>query len=699
MRSRVFLVLLAVVLSVTCRREEKPSAVILISVDTLRSDHLPAYGYRGIATPALDGFRKDAVLFQRAWSHSPLTLPSHTTILTGLLPAEHGVRDNTGFRVSPKTPTIASILRAHGYATAAAVSAYILRSATGINNGFDVYDDEIERGAQEKALGAVQRRGVETTAIAQQWIGAHGQKPFFYFLHLYEPHAPYDPPEPFFSRYPSKYDGEIAYTDSIVGGFLDFLKQQDIYDRALIVFVSDHGEGLGDHGEEEHGIFLYRESISVPMMIKLPANARAGETISDAAGLEDVTPTILNILGLDAASKLDGIPLLSAAKIPHRAIYSETYYPRFHFGWSDLHSLVDGDEHFIDAPRDELYDIRSDPREQKNLTNARRRRSVALRDAIKTFEREPTAPSPVSQEEAEKLAALGYIGAGSNAANASLADPKDKIGVFRELQEAFRLYQQRHDAEALAAFDRILEKDANIVDLWDVRSKVLFRLGRTKEAIESGREALRRNPNASYLAADLANEMLIAGDLDGAEKHAELAVKTDPVKAHEILARIALLRGDLAKAELEANAAVHEPGETNAALYTLARVQQKRGDFAGALRTTDDLVARMQKAQSRPMLGLYTLRGDAMARVGHDADAEAAFREEIRQFPGDVDAYRSLIVLLVAEARTDEGTRVVLALAKQSPNAQTFRMISETLRVVGDENGARYWRARAAELR
>jgi len=193
--------------------------------------------------------------------------------------------------------------------------------------------------------------------------------------------------------------------------------------------------------------------------------------------------------------------------------------------------------------------------------------------------------------------------------------------------------------------------------------------------------------------------MLVAGDLDGAEKHAELAVKTDPVKAHEILARIALLRGDLAKAELEANAAVHEPGETNAALYTLARVQQKRGDFAGALRTTDDLVARMQKAQSRPMLGLYTLRGDAMARVGRDADAEAAFREEIRQFPGDVDAYRSLIVLLVAEARTDEGTRVVLALAKQSPNAQTFRMISETLRVVGDENGARYWRARAAELR
>ena len=274
MRSRVFLVLLAVVLSVTCRREEKPSAVILISVDTLRSDHLPAYGYRGIATPALDAFRKDAVLFQRAWSHSPLTLPSHATILTGLLPAEHGVRDNTGFRVSPKTPTIASILRAHGYATAAAVSAYILRSATGINNGFDVYDDEIERGAQEKALGAVQRRGVETTAIAQQWIGAHGQKPFFYFLHLYEPHAPYDPPEPFFSRYPSKYDGEIAYTDSIVGGFLDFLKQQDIYDRALIVFLSDHGEGLGDHGEEEHGIFLYRESISVPMMIKLPANAR-----------------------------------------------------------------------------------------------------------------------------------------------------------------------------------------------------------------------------------------------------------------------------------------------------------------------------------------------------------------------------------------------------------------------------------------
>jgi choline-sulfatase len=686
----------------TCRAAEKEPPVILISVDTLRADHLPMYGYRGISTPALDALRRDSLLFERAWSHSPLTLPSHTTILTGLLPSAHGVRDNTGFRLSPHTPTLASILHTHGYATGAAVSAFILRTATGINSGFDSYDDAVERGSGEKSLGAVQRRGEETTAIARQWITTHTKQPFFYFLHLYEPHAPYDPPEPFRSRYRSAYDGEVAYTDSIVGGFVDFLKAEGIYDRALIVFVSDHGEGLGDHGEEEHGIFLYREAISVPMIVKLPHDALAGQSVSSAVGLEDVTPTILSILRITAPSRLDGTALVAdgaLAEIPKRAIYSETYYPRLHFGWSDLHSLVDGDSHFIDAPRDELYDLRSDPGEKKNLVDEERRRYGALRDAIRPLEHEPAAPSAVSPEETAKLAALGYIGSTGGSAPITLADPKDKIGTFKELQSAFRLYQQHRDVDALAAFDRLLTHERDMVDLWDIRSKVLFRLGRTAEAIESGKEALRRNPSASYLAADLANELLIAGDYDGAAKHAGLAMRAEPVKAHEILARIALVRGDLQTAQSEADAAVHSPGETNAALYTLARVQRKRGDLAAVLETTSELLARMRKTQARPLAGLYTLRGDALARLGRDADAEAAFREEIGLYPGDVDAYRSLIVLLVAEGRTDEGTRAVLQLAAVSPNAQTFALIADTLHVVGDDDGARYWRARAGGRR
>jgi arylsulfatase A-like enzyme/Flp pilus assembly protein TadD len=640
------------------------------------------YGYRGVQTPALNRFRKDAILFEHAWSHTPLTLPSHATMLTGLLPPQHGVRDNTGFRLPDGTPTLASILASHGYATGAAVSAYVLRGATGIGRGFGDYDDRVEQGGAERAeksLGAVQRNGNATAAVAKQWIGAHAGQPFFYFLHLYEPHAPYAPPPP----YPQTYDGEVAATDAIVGDFLDFLRQQGLYDRALILFVSDHGEGLGDHGEEEHGIFLYRESLAVPMVVKLPQNDRAGSSSSTTAGLADVTPTILDALGIKPP-RLDGRALLSDSG--SRPIYSETYYPRFHFGWSDLHSLIVGDAHYIAAPREELYDLARDPAERTNRLEEDRRGAASMRAAIRTYEREPAAPSPVSKEEAEKLAALGYIGS-SSSHSGPLADPKDKIGTFRELQSAFRLYREHRDSEALTAFDALLKREPDLVDLWDVRSKVLVRLGRPAEAIESGKEALRRNPSAAYLAADLANEMLLAGDADGAETHARLALAGEPAKAHEILARIALVRGDLTKAESEAKAA----GDSNAALFTLARVQQKHGDFESVVATTGRIAADMH----RPLVGVHAMRGDALARLGRNAEAESELRAEIALFPTIPDAYRSLVVLLLAENRPDDATRAILALATVSPKPETYRAIAEIMKGVGDEAGARYWAARA----
>jgi tetratricopeptide (TPR) repeat protein len=640
------------------------------------------YGYRGVRTPALDQLRKDGVLFAHAWSHTPLTLPSHATMLTGLLPPQHGVRDNTGFRLQESTPTLASILASHGYATGAAVSAFVLRGATGVGRGFGDYDDRVEQTG-EKSLGAVQRNGQATAAVAKQWISAHAGQPFFYFLHLYEPHAPYAPPAP----YPQTYDGEVAATDAIVGDFLDFLRRQGLYDRALILFVSDHGEGLGDHGEEEHGIFLYRESLAVPMVVKLPKNARAGSTSDTMAGLADVTPTILDALHIKAP-RLDGHALLSdSGKWP---IYSETYYPRFHFGWSDLHSLIAGDGHYIAAPREELYDLAHDPAERTNRIADDRRGAASLREAIRRYEREPSTPQPVSKQEAEKLAALGYIGS-SAAHSGPLADPKDKIGTFRELQSAFRLYREHHDTAALAAFDALLKREPDLVDLWDVRSKVLFRLGRPTEGIESGKEALRRNPAAAHLAADLANEMLLAGDADGAETHAKLALEGEPAKAHEILARIALVRGDLTKAETEARAA----GDSNAALFTLARVQQKRGDFESVATMTGRIVGHMD----RPLVGVHAMRGDALARLGRNAEAESELRAEIALFPTIPDAYRSLVVLLLAENRPDDATHAVLALATASPKPETYRAIAEIMRGVGDEGGARYWRARAAAER
>ena len=253
--------------------------VVLISVDTLRADHLPAYGYTGVATPALDRLRADSILFKSAWSPAPLTLPAHVTMLTGLLPPQHGVRANAGFTYRGSAgSSLPGLMKAQGYATGAAVSSYVLRADTGLAALFDFYEDGIDPSAGG-AFAEYQRRGDVTAALARDWIDAHRAAPLFFFLHLYEPHVPYDPPEPFRSRYPSAYDGEIASADAIVGGLLDHLRAQGLYDRALVIFTSDHGEGLGQHGEDQHSILLYAEAVRVPLLVKLPDRRRAGETI------------------------------------------------------------------------------------------------------------------------------------------------------------------------------------------------------------------------------------------------------------------------------------------------------------------------------------------------------------------------------------------------------------------------------------
>ena len=224
--------------------------VFLISIDTLRSDHLPAYGYKNVDTPNIDALRSDGILYERAYSHCPLTLPSHSTVFTGILPAENGVRDNIGFQLDEKVQTLPAVMKANGYSTGAAVSAFVLRKETGISRGFDIYDDQVEALGRGKSMGRIQRGGDETVKVAETWAATHTSGPLFYFLHLYEPHSPYDPPEPYKSKYALAYDGEIAHVDHIVGEFIELLKSKDLYDQSLIILFSDHGEGLKEHREE-----------------------------------------------------------------------------------------------------------------------------------------------------------------------------------------------------------------------------------------------------------------------------------------------------------------------------------------------------------------------------------------------------------------------------------------------------------------
>ncbi|HEX3071937.1 MAG TPA: sulfatase-like hydrolase/transferase, partial [Thermoanaerobaculia bacterium] len=567
------------------------------------------------------------------------------------------------------------------------------RKETGIARGFDFFDDQIPERA-DQALGGIQRNGNETAAIAGKWIGAHTTQPVFFLLHLYEPHAPYEAPEPFRSRF-KPYDAEIASSDAIVGRFLDALKRLKIYDRALIIILSDHGEGLGDHGEDEHGIFLYREAIQVPLLVKLPG-ATHGSRISATVGLRDVMPAILDELHIPLPTGLTGRPLF-AGNAASRDVYSETFYPRFHFGWSDLHSLTDGTKHYIEAPQPELYDLHADPGETTNLAGTDRRTYFAMKQAITPMLKDAAAATAVPPEEAAKLAALGYIGsAGPTTPGEALPDPKEKRQAFRDLRSAFSLFRAGDNEAALAAFQKILRENPRMTDVWDVTAKTYWRLGREDEAIAAAKQGLKTNPGSPVLAMTVANFALEAGRLDDAQQHAELVLKLDPPRAHEILARVFLARGDLANAEKEARQAIGG-GDRAASNVTLARVLKQANRYQESLATLDDAARIIATEHKPPFAGLSFLRGDLLARMGRNAEAEDALKQEIALSPGDVRAYQSLIVLLVSEGRGDEATRLVFQLMNTAPTAANFAAIAETLKTLGDGNGSRYWASRGLQ--
>ncbi|HEY2325498.1 MAG TPA: sulfatase-like hydrolase/transferase, partial [Thermoanaerobaculia bacterium] len=608
-------------------------------------------------------------------------------------PADTGVRDNMGFKLDPSKPTLAEVLGRNGYATGAAVSAYVLRGETGISRGFQFFDDHIVEHA-DQALGGIQRSGAETEAVAEQWIGAHQSQPFFFLLHLYEPHSPYDAPEPFRSRF-KPYDAEIATADAIVGRFLDSLRRAGIYDRALIVFLSDHGEGLGDHGEDEHGIFLYREAIQVPLIVKLPGSTSATRR-EETIGLRDVMPAILDALHIALPPGITSRPLFGG-KVSARDVYSETFYPRFHFGWSDLHSLTDGTKHYIEAPRPELYDIRTDPRETANLADSDRRTYFAMKQEIAPMLKGAAAAPPVPPEEAAKLAALGYIGsAGATSPGEVLPDPKDKTQTFRDLRAAFSQFRAGNNAAALTAFRNILRDNPRMTDVWDVTAKTYWRLGREDEAIAAAKEGLKTNPGSSVLALTVANYALDAGHLDEAQQHAELAVPLDAPRAHEVLARVSLARGDLVNAEKEARLGI-TGGDRGSAYVTLARVLKQANRFDEALAAADEAQRIVVSEKKPPLAGLSFLRGDLLARLGRTEEAEQALRQEIALSPGDARAYQSLILLLVSEGRGEEATHLVVQLIGIAPTADNFAAITRVMTTLGDTNGARYWAARGLQ--
>src|SRR6266850_7164147 len=381
--------------------------IIVISIDTLRADHLPAYGYKKVRTPAIDALAADGVVFERAYGHAPQTLPAHAALLSGQLPFETGVRDNLGFVIKGSERLLPQLLRERGYATGGIVSAYVLRKETGIAQGFDFFDGEMPPSSPELSIGQVQRDGGDSEKIAERWLGTIGTSRAFLFLHLYEPHKPYAPPERFAAYEP--YDGEIAYADEIVGRLVRYLKSHQLYDRSTVIVLSDHGEGLGDHGEQEHGLFVYDEAIHVPLIVKQESNVGAGRRVADVVQHIDLVPTILDLVKAPGTSGLRGRslkPVLEGTgRLPELSVYSEALYARYHFGWSELTALTDGRYRYVKAPREELYDLQRDPRERSNIADERPQARLALRGALDRVAADAKihVPSPIPAEARDRL--------------------------------------------------------------------------------------------------------------------------------------------------------------------------------------------------------------------------------------------------------------------------------------------------------
>jgi choline-sulfatase len=669
--------------------------VILISIDTLRSDHLPAYGYKGVDTPNLDRFRRDAILFEQAFSHCPLTFPSHVTMLTGLLPGRSGVRDNIGFRLDAAAqPTLPGVLKANGYRTGAAVSSYVLRGRTGLAGAFDFYDDAVEV-KPGSAQGNLQRSGSETVAITLRWIEQNRDQPFFFLMHLFEPHAPYAPPAPFNGRYPLAYDGEIAATDRIVGQLLDSLRTNGIYDKAIVIVVSDHGEGLMDHGEQEHGIFLYRESIQVPMFVKLPGNRDGGTSIAEPVGLIDLFPTIAKLVGAPVPSGLDGSSLLEARAKP-RSIFSETIYPRVHLGWSELRSLVGGGHHFIDAPRAELYDLKSDPTETKNILSDQRRIAASMREAMRPLSVPIAAPTNIDPEEAEKLSALGYLSGTSSTTGGPPADPKDHIGEIALMREGAQLTATRRFPEAIARLKSVLASNPRLTDAWSLLAKCYDDAEDYENAVAAYRKVIELSPTSSGdTALTLGSVLLKMNRLDEAQSHAELGLRTNPSSARLLLGRVALARKEMGKAAELAKVAGEDELYRIPAAVLLAQALIGQNKPAEALAIVEKTANEIETRGYEPVAMLDFTRGDALARMNRLDEAVAAFQREIRHFPHGRQAYANLTVIYAIEGKLNDARRVMESLVSANPGAESYRVAAETFEELGASEEATRWRRRA----
>jgi arylsulfatase A-like enzyme/Flp pilus assembly protein TadD len=486
----------------------KPN-VLIVTIDTLRADHIGCYGYKQVQTPNIDSLAADGVLFKQAYTPVPITLPAHTVIFTGTYPMLSGMHDFSGNRLGANQLTLASILHDNGYETGAVIASAVLDSRFGLNRGFDFYYDHFDfNRLLETNLDSMERPANQVVDEALRWLNQGHPKPFLLWVHLYDPHHPYHPPAPYDQTYKTHpYDGEIAFADAQLGRILALLKNKGLYGRTLIVLLGDHGEGLGEHGEKTHGFFIYNSTLHVPLIFKLPS-AGARRQVTQAVSTVDVLPTILGELRIPVPKTVQGRTLAAAiAGKPADAspLYSETFLPRLHFNWSELRGLQDETYKFIDGPKPELYDLASDPGELHNLFAGKPAVSQALQSRLDSVVTRYTQgqgmaeKTPLDPALAERLKALGYTafaGGGDPAvSNRNLPDAKDRIGFYEQFSEAMEDSQHQRYPEAIEKLKPLLKIESDSLPVHYLLGMNYYRTQRFPDAVSEFQRAVKLSPD------------------------------------------------------------------------------------------------------------------------------------------------------------------------------------------------------------
>jgi len=599
-----FVCLVCSVGSPVVRTQSAAPNVLLVTIDTVRADHIGAYGATTGATPTLDRLAREGVRFADATSQAPLTGPAHAAILTGQYPARLGVRDNASTPIPSGTATLASMLKGRGYRTGGFVGAFILGREYGFAQGFDTFDATFAKFSTGMKLQA-QRRAGEVTDAALRWLGSSNpqsavrnpQSPWFAWVHYYDAHAPYEPPSTFRTRFAkSPYDGEIAYVDSNIARLITALEQSGQLDRTLIVVLADHGEGLGDHGEQEHGLFLYESVLHVPWIMRLPAHASAGTIVKTQVRAIDVTPTIAAVAGV-SAPRLDGQNVMPfvGGQVPRDPApsYAETFYPKWHFGWSELKSVRVGDWKYIDAPKPELYDMHADAAERKNAIDARGPLAGGLSNELTKiaggFGAAATTDAPQPDPETlARLRSLGYVGIAAPSSTGRGPDPKDmvpKLEMFKTgISRAMDALEQGNADFAVTELKKLIAINDRSYELHLFLGDAYSDQRRYDEALGEYAAARVLNPHSGAPFVSEARVYLAQRNIPKAVEAIDAASKLEPTSSEAAVVRGSILeaQGRGADAAAQYETAVRTNGSDAQARAHLASVAMdlKRYDVA-----------------------------------------------------------------------------------------------------------------------